>query len=487
MIKVIELIIYIIFISCWITKLDYKLFDKKLKKYILSVAYLLLFFALVFSIKMYKDINILWYLYYIPLLYMPTLYYFSSRYISNKENKKVNIVVFSIATILLLFVLTNNYHGLVFQFNFSDGTKKYNHNIIYFIIVFYILYMLIVSTLNLISTKRKYKKDIMSFTPLLPIVLGGLYTIFYILNIPYFIRKTNISIILGILFYIGIDESLKLKLLPNNINYGKVFKNSFLPITIISKNGSTIFKTNNNIVIPSSLLNDLYNGKIKNNYKYKDKIYEVGTLKNGFSIIEKDYKTINDLKAQLKETNKKLTRQQSVLVNNKELQDKILELKVSTEILNTFENKIASKKKEIYNLINGMETPEKEKLERIKLLLSYCKSISNLIISNYNNEEFDKEKLSMVLNELVEDNTVPCFINIQDSIYIDSKLVINIYDILFNLFQNIKNNILINITENKMDILIDVKQKNIKKIIQTNYKIEEKITGNETNIKIIFN
>ena len=77
-----------------------------------------------------------------------------------------------------------------------------------------------------------------------------------------------------------------------------------------------------------------------------------------------------------------MTRQQSVLVNNKELQDKILELKVSTEILNTFENKIASKKKEIYNLINGMETPEKEKLERIKLLLSYCKSISNLIISN---------------------------------------------------------------------------------------------------------
>ena len=193
------------------------------------------------------------------------------------------------------------------------------------------------------------------------------------------------------------------------------------------------------------------------------------------------------MKDQLKETNKKLTRQQSVLVNNKELQDKILELKVSTEILNTFENKIASKKKEIYNLINGMETPEKEKLERIKLLLSYCKSISNLIISNYNNEEFDKEKLSMVLNELVEDNTVPCFINIQDSIYIDSKLVINIYDILFNLFQNIKNNILINITENKMDILIDTKQKNVKKIIQTNYKIEEKITGNETNIKIIFN
>ena len=91
MIKVIELIIYIIFISYWITKLDYKLFDEKLKKYILSIAYLLLFFALVFSVKMYKDINILWYLYYIPLLYMPTLYYFSSRYISNKENKKVNI------------------------------------------------------------------------------------------------------------------------------------------------------------------------------------------------------------------------------------------------------------------------------------------------------------------------------------------------------------------------------------------------------------
>ena len=136
MIKVIELIIYIIFISYWITKLDYKLFDEKLKKYILSIAYLLLFFALVFSVKMYKDINILWYLYYIPLLYMPTLYYFSSRYISNKENKKVNIVVFSIATILLLFVLTNNYHGLVFKFNFSDGSKKYNHNIIYFIIVF---------------------------------------------------------------------------------------------------------------------------------------------------------------------------------------------------------------------------------------------------------------------------------------------------------------------------------------------------------------
>ena len=104
--------------TIWTTFLYIRVFDKTLKKYILSIGALLIFWMTIKIIRC--DINgfmsdILWYLYYFPLIFIPTLYYECSRKIVNLKSRKNLIIILIISTLLFLLVLTNNIHNLVFK------------------------------------------------------------------------------------------------------------------------------------------------------------------------------------------------------------------------------------------------------------------------------------------------------------------------------------------------------------------------------------
>ena len=115
--------------TIWITLLYIRIFDKTLKKYVLSIGVLLGFWMVVRILKTYTTgyvTEILWYLYYIPLLLLPTFYYNCSSYLINSKNKKRRIATIIISTILFLLVITNSLHNIVFKIksNIIDKYKK---------------------------------------------------------------------------------------------------------------------------------------------------------------------------------------------------------------------------------------------------------------------------------------------------------------------------------------------------------------------------
>ena len=96
-----------------------------------------------------------WYLYYIPMIMVPYLYYKSANYLLDRK-RKYNIIALIISIMLIIMVLTNNYHLWVFTIeeNFST-TGKYTHNIGYYIICVWIFYLFIKSIILLIIKKIK--------------------------------------------------------------------------------------------------------------------------------------------------------------------------------------------------------------------------------------------------------------------------------------------------------------------------------------------
>ena len=149
--------------TIWITLLYIRIFDKTLKKYVLSIGVLLAFWMVVRMIKTYTTgyiTEMLWYLYYIPLLLIPTFYYNCSSYLINSKNKKRRIATIIISTILFLLVITNSLHNIVFKI--KSNINDYNHNIGYFVIVAWILCLIVVAIINLIkSSKNKGYKNIL--------------------------------------------------------------------------------------------------------------------------------------------------------------------------------------------------------------------------------------------------------------------------------------------------------------------------------------
>ena len=496
--KLIEVIGLILF-SAWTIRLYYKIFDKKIRKYTNHIGGLMILLLSLRALRDYwiKDSSIIWYLYYIPLLFMPSLYYLCSRYIANKKNKITKWCVYGISSILTILVLTNDIHGIVFDI--QESTKSYSHRIGYFIILIWILALLFAATYNLVIQRRKYNKDKKYLLAFIPIIIGIIYTTLYVINLFDIRRITDMSSVIGLLFFIGIEITLKLDLVPNNIEYAQIFKDSFLNIGIVSKNGEILYLSQSKINIPNEIITDIKNNCVKQEYtniNNENQIYVVQNIKNNYSILKKDYSNIENIKKELKNTNEELKKQEKLLKNKKKIEDKLYELNMNKEIMQRLEQKIDSKRKKINEIIDNMNEPDIGKIQEVKFLVSYCKRMSNLIISNYNNETYSKDSLMLIIKELLEDSkiwNITGVVNLKNNLNITSTDVSDIYEILFNVFDNIRDiSVLINIDEKTIRILIAKKDLELDAIIQEklqelNFKLERINEENGTMLMITRN
>ena len=489
---------FLIIFCIWFLTLYNRIFDKKLKKYILLIGGLQVFWMIIRIVKSLTDgalNNFMWYLYYIPMIFMPTFYYFSSKYIANKEIKYKNIdIMFS--TVLVLFVITNDLHHLVFSPVEENG--HYYHKIIYYIICFWIFYQLIMSTIILVKKQISLKDYYKIILPFVPIILGLTYTIMYVKNIAE-IRSTNMSVVLGTLFFIGLECMLNLKLIPNNLNYIKPYKKSNLEIAIISNDIKNILKTNANIEIPSAIIDDLSKNQVKKKYELEnDIVYITKEINGGIVVLKKSFKEINKLKNTSLEKNKELKMQKSVLKKKQKVVQDLYEIEIRNQILDEVTDKIETKKKEIEDMLTKMDSVDRKKLSIIKLWIGYCKRMSSLVISNYNKEKYNREKINILIQELLADaNNLQVrgtLIN-NDILECNSNIILKIYDSIFAIIEELYDTeILISILqkEDYIKIIVNIengakglKEKVLEKCKDCIWDLKEKQM--ENGIKISYN
>lgn len=481
--------------TIWLILLYIRIFDKTLKKYVLSIGVLLVFWMAIRMVKRYTTgyvTEILWYLYYIPLLMIPTFYYNCSSYLINSKNKKRRIVAIIISIILFLLVITNSLHNIVFKI--KSNINDYNHNIGYFIIVAWILCLIVVAIINLIkSSKNKGYKNIILIS--VTILIGIIYTILYIKNIPV-IRKTNMSVIIGTLFCVGLEMMLDFKLIPNNFRYKKIFKNSNLPLEIVSQDGKTRIVTNHSINLKENIINDIKNNKVKSIYKDNNIIKNVNVINGGYSIEEKDYSKINEYEEKLKSIQQELIEQETILQKQRKIATEIYETKLKGEIIELLDEKIEQKRNLINELIKEMKITDIDKMKSIKLLLNYCKRMSNLVISSYNKEKYDNKRLEVIINEmLIEAQSLGINGVLKTNNFeISSGETANIYEIIFETIMKFRTTnfilyIQVNNSYTEIKYLFDGKHKNFKKEIEKLQlerilEIEQIVDEDGTTIKL---
>lgn len=481
--------------TIWLILLYIRIFDKALKKYVLSIGVLLVFWMAIRMVKRYTTgyvTEILWYLYYIPLLMIPTFYYNCSSYLINSKNKKRRIVAIIISIILFLLVITNSLHNIVFKI--KSNINDYNHNIGYFIIVAWILCLIVVAIINLIkSSKNKGYKNIILIS--VTILIGIIYTILYIKNIPV-IRKTNMSVIIGTLFCVGLEMMLDFKLIPNNFRYKKIFKNSNLPLEIVSQDGKTRIVTNHSINLKENIINDIKNNKVKSIYKDNNIIKNVNVINGGYSIEEKDYSKINEYEEKLKSIQQELIEQETILQKQRKIATEIYETKLKGEIIELLDEKIEQKRNLINELIKEMKITDIDKMKNIKLLLNYCKRMSNLVISSYNKEKYDNKRLELIINEmLIEAQSLGINGVLKTNNFeISSGETANIYEIIFETIMKFRTTnfilyIQVNNSYTEIKYLFDGKHKNFKKEIEKLQlerilEIEQIVDEDGTTIKL---
>ena len=480
--KFITLLFAILF-TMWTIRLYYKLYDNKTRRYILFIGILIVFWMLIRIIRgVTIDINIeriCWYLYYLPLIFIPTLFYVCSNSLLSKMNKTRKIFIYLISSILLILVLTNDFHELVFKFN--NGIyfhNDYNHYVGYYLIFIWIFYLFGGSMIKLAINRLKIKKDLKVFLPLIVLLLGLIYTYLYILDVPY-IRETNMSIVNSVLICLGIELEFYLDLIPNNRKYIQKFTNSNLDMVIVSLDGKTKYTTCAFKEVPDFILKDIKNNKVKKTYQKKNIVYDIKRNKDSYVIIKKDLTYIFKLKDQIIKQKKELLKQQESMKLEEKTKRELYEIKIRKDIISKVEKKLDEKRLEAKNILMKDDV-SREDLEKVKRLIIFSKKKSMLVISEMNNEVYNEESIKTLLNELIVSMSS---LNIEGLVVVKNKMNIRgsimsyLYDIVYELMENSKSKTIMIYVASDNNIV------KLKALLGTNKKIKDKLKL-DLNIKI---
>ena len=476
-------LLFAILFTMWTIRLYYKLYDKKTRRYILFIGILIVFWMLIRIIRgVTIDINIkriCWYLYYLPLIFIPTLFYVCSNSLLSKMNKTRKIFIYLISSILLILVLTNDFHELVFKFN--NGIyfhNDYNHYIGYYLIFIWIFYLFGGGMIKLAINRLKIKKDLKVFLPLVVLLLGLIYTYLYILDVPY-IRETNMSIVNSVLICLGIELAFYLDLIPNNKKYIQKFFNSNLDMAIISLDGKTKYTTCSFKVIPNFILDDIKNNKVKQIYQKKNIVYDIKENKDSYVILRKDLTNIFKLKEEMLKQQKELLKQQESMKLEEKTKRELYEIKIRKDTINRVEKKLEEKRLEAKKILMKDDI-KREDLEKVKRIIIYSKKKSMLIISEMNNEIYNEESIKILLNELIvgmSSLNIEGLVVVKNKMNIKGRIMSYLYDIVYELIENSKNNAVM------IYVFSDNNMVNLKAVIGTNKKIKDKLKL-DSNIKV---
>ena len=476
-------LLFAIFFTMWTIRLYYKLYDNKTRRYILFIGILIVFWMLIRIIRgVTIDINIkriCWYLYYLPLIFIPTLFYVCSNSLLSKMNKTRKIFIYLISSILLILVLTNDFHELVFKFN--NGIyfhNDYNHYIGYYLIFIWIFYLFGGGMIKLAINRLKIKKDLKVFLPLVVLLLGLIYTYLYILDVPY-IRETNMSIVNSVLICLGIELAFYLDLIPNNKKYIQKFFNSNLDMAIISLDGKTKYTTCSFKVIPNFILDDIKNNKVKQIYQKKNIVYDIKENKDSYVILRKDLTNIFKLKEEMLKQQKELLKQQESMKLEEKTKRELYEIKIRKDTINRVEKKLEEKRLEAKKILMKDDI-KREDLEKVKRIIIYSKKKSMLIISEMNNEIYNEESIKILLNELIvgmSSLNIEGLVVVKNKMNIKGRIMSYLYDIVYELIENSKNNAVM------IYVFSDNNMVNLKAVIGTNKKIKDKLKL-DSNIKV---
>ena len=186
--------VYIALLSVWGVSIYIRTIQTSLRSYLLSIAFLLMFWVLVRTVK-YSFVQsevisrLLWYCYYIPILAIPLLAVYLAMSMGHSEEyaipKKFLLLLIPMGALLVL-VLTNDLHRLIFrspnELPLSDSNYEYTP--LYLFIVIW-EFGGAVAAYFIMRHKCRYVSKKTLLLPMIPIIALIVFCISYLFDCPF--------------------------------------------------------------------------------------------------------------------------------------------------------------------------------------------------------------------------------------------------------------------------------------------------------------
>ena len=461
--------LYLLLFTLWGFSIDRRIIQKQALHCLRLTAALMLLWLVLRTLKYEVITNptaarYAWYLYYLPMLFIPLLGVYIALSLGKSEGFSVTGKIGALAVIpaaLFLLVITNDLHQQVFAF--SGGVPgepdnySYSHRPLYFICLGWMVACMIFS-LTCILKKSRIPGD--SKRKTVPFIIGcvtALYGFLYLSGLPalrWWFGDMNVTFCL---LYAAIYEScIHCRMIQSNTGYVELFEATTLAACIADQNGQIIFRSNTadeDIVCPQEGLRIIRPNGIR---------ISSAPINGGYAVWQDNVRPLTELRAKLGENKVKMKRNKEKLQEAYLVQKKLHELTEKNRIYDELEAKHGKQTARIKQLLKQCENAgpaeTQNLLKRILLLGTYIKRSANLYFLSREYEFLPQQEIRLTVDEAVRALTAcgtECGVVYHTTKPMHSSEVVRLLELLKTVAEatvDELNSLFISVSDNEMDL-----------------------------------
>lgn len=413
-------------IAVWGFSVQMRCSDAAIRRYFIAIAVLFILWLLDVIIKHATDDDfwnsVYWYLFYVPLLFTPTLFLFSALRAATLDRVRLVRILKPLAVAvnisLLLLVFTNNIHHQVFVFTFDDPdwSRNYTYAWGYWLIFGWCVFQFVAFIATLFIAARRQLHS--AFLPLVVIAaMGIVYGLLYALRVGN-VMSSNFTLTFIIIVTVAMEVCLDLGLLPSYVRYGEAFEKLPFDVKILTHGFQTAFSTDCAKSLTPEVRAAVENASKEGNGSASFKVsgqpttlFKLFSIAGGTVLFTSDVSGIVERRKRLEQRRDALRRRNRMLERNRTVQGRLYRQKAEGELLDELDRSLGKTTVQIREILDTLPTGEDEesrlkrrnRLALVKLLVAYCKRKGSLVLDRKDDPEFERGRLQLIVNETSAD------------------------------------------------------------------------------------
>ena len=418
------LLIASIVFSIWGVSIYLRCLDAVLRRRLVAIAAICTLWMIEVVVK-YKSFtqaytSLLWYLYYVPMTFIPLLFQLCGFRLAGLERRRAwrryRVVLLALASVIVLFVFTNDLHHQVFCFDpSSDGwANDYTYGWGYAVI-------LVWSAVNyvgffiLVGLSSSYRIRRFTLTAALVFIAGAFFAISYALRVPW-AWKLNFSLVYCIFCVMALEICLESGVFPSYHDIAGIFDTLPLDLKVMTHDFEVAYATPASEPLADGVCDELRAREHDCMHAFsvvsrRDVMYRAFPLMGGYALLGQNVQELNELNAELAHRRAELQRQNELLAADYDFKAHLADQEAEALLIQDVEQALARSLSSLYDLLSSLPplTDETSLDERYRLLqcakmhIAYCKRKGSLTLAQHGESGFDRDRIQLIANELASD------------------------------------------------------------------------------------
>ena len=439
--------IYILLMTAWGFSVRSRIIQPQTRRYLSEISVLIVFWLVIRTVKFLFASGVtaqryLWYLYYLPLLFIPPTAVFVALSLGKSENFRLPplIRLLYIPSFLLLFlVLSNDIHQFVFSFPdgsaFSDSAYSYSPG--FYAVTLWSLLCAGAAFVIMLFKCRIPRRKAFLWLPTVPLFLLVLYGGLYISNVYFlWLIAGDITVSVSLLIVAAFENCISCGLIQSNTGYESLFSVSSIRAQITDDNFSVRLSSACAGSFPQETLKKASLAPFRID---SGTLLKGNKLRKGYVFWQEDVSELEKVINELEMTQEELRDTGDVLKAESEQRARRLRLEEENRLYDLVEKRTAPQVALLRDMLSKLKSTEdlseaKQILGKIVIIGTYIKRKSNLVFIERQKSTISAGELRLCLGESAA-NLKLCGAQCRVILNLDGQLSAKTANMVYDLFE----------------------------------------------------